>query len=182
MTFTYGSLTIFSSSVNSVSSLHRLHLFIILNFLLPCLIFSTATKCFPFLFLLNLSWTAKKLASSLYLIKSDVVYVGVSWSTMGTNTLEYSTNFHSYDLVKADFFQLVGLETTRMLLSITNPVFMFTLIMLCTYFLLVRKIMLFSYKKSSYYAVWYMPLILPWKYNNTRYTISFSVSKISFIF
>ena len=67
---------------------------------------------------------------------------------MGTNTLECSTTFHSYNIVKADFFQLVGLKATYM--AVFNQdfnhqfAFMFTLIQWSTYFLLVRKIMLFS--------------------------------------
>ena len=41
---------------------------------------------------------------------------------MGTNALEYSTNFHSYDIVKADFFQLVRLEVANSHSCFQSPI------------------------------------------------------------
>ena len=108
-TFIYSSSpTILSSFITSISSLHSL--FISLPFSLKLtffsLIFSTAIQIFPSLFLLTLSWPAKKLASyvlhglatliKFFLIKSEGVQVGVSWRILvllnSNTTLIFLTN------------------------------------------------------------------------------------------
>ena len=112
------------------------------------------------------------------MIKSEGVQVGVSWRTIGTIKLEYNTNLHSKDIVKAVLFKLVTSKAPLMVLSNSNTnVFKFTLILQWAYFVLVRKIRLFSHEKvvitqsdacrwfyAPIYARW-LPLncILCWK-------------------
>ena len=103
------------------------------------------------------------------MIKSEGVQVGVGWRTIGTIKLEYKTNLHRYDIVKAVLFQLVTsieVESTSHG-GFQRQCFQFTLIPQWAYFLLVRKIRPFLHEnvfiaQSDAYRWFYGPIFAKW--------------------